>query len=270
VHPLTSVREKVGRAREHHEVLHREFDSFMKDDPDSPWGLAFDLDHKVGECRFWWRQEEPTPLRWSVILGEFLYDLRSALDHLARQLVLANGRKPDNRTEFPVFKSEDDFEGRSCPKTRGMSAKVKALLLEIQPFREWPENPMDTTLWGIQNLCNFDKHKLLHLTDPWLMTAEMNVTGPGVEWIQKPRRMRLYDKAKICAYRWDTSADTNVNMNFGFSLDVALAEGQWQPEGAGQPSEGMSVLHLMDVCLKYMETTFLPRFEPFFPDATQN
>lgn len=264
MHPLVSVQEKLDRAREHRNSLNAEFDALMEGGPDSPWALMFDIDGETRECRFWWHQDGPTPLRWSVILGEFLYDLRSALDHLARQLVLVNGRKPNNRTEFPVFRDSEEFEGGSCTKTRGMSAEVKTLIESIQPFSEWPDNPTGTTLWGIHNLGNVDKHKLLHLTDPWLMTAEIRPGGTEIEWVLKPRRMRLYDKAEIASYRWDPASKAKVEMDFHFSLDVALSEGTWTPDNAGDPSEGMSVLRLMNICLDYMETTLLPKFTPYF------
>jgi hypothetical protein len=271
-HSLDGVRAKLDRAAQHLDALNGEFDLFMKNDPDVPWGLVVELNHDAGECRFTWRQETPTPLRWAVVLGEFLYDVRSSLDHLARQLVLVNGRKPDNRTEFPVFHTENDFEGRSCAKTCGMSAEVKAVIEDLQPFRAWPEHPRSTTLWQIHSLCNTDKHRLLNLTSPWMFTARINAIGPGLAWVKEPPksgRLPLHDKAMIASFKWDTTSESNVEMDFAFTFDVALAEGQWASE-SGEPSKGMAVRNLMGVCLDYMNTTTLPAFEPFFDAATQS
>src|SRR3712207_7882564 len=45
----------------------------------------------------------------SVLLGDFLYNLRSSLDYLARQLVLAKGGTPKSGpggTQFPVLEKK--------------------------------------------------------------------------------------------------------------------------------------------------------------------
>ena len=57
-----------------------------------------------GSKQVWvYRGETPdAPIEWSIILGEILYNLRSALDHLVWQLVLANGQTPGRHNEFPI------------------------------------------------------------------------------------------------------------------------------------------------------------------------
>ena len=41
-------------------------------------------------------------VEWSLILGDLLHNLRSALDHLAWQLVVDGGGTPSQDTNFPV------------------------------------------------------------------------------------------------------------------------------------------------------------------------
>jgi hypothetical protein len=272
-HALDGVRAKLDRAREHIEVLEREFGEFMNPDMGASWEIRIKRDSDRGECKVTWHQDAPPPLRWSVLFGEFLYDLRSALDHLARCLVVANGETPTTSTEFPVFWREKDFNRRASPKTKGMSAQAKTLIEASQPYRDWPEHPKSTTLWTLHDFCNTDKHRLLHLADPWLFSMRITFLIPGsidqsfIRATQKPRRMRLEDGAVIAAFEWDPAAmralgEANVKMEFKASFDVALAEGQWATERANQPTEGMAVRHLMQQCLDYVETTLLPKFEP--------
>lgn len=48
-------------------------------------------------------EEPPIPSRLGAWAGESIYLMRSALDHLAWQLVIAAGGEPGPRTAFPVF-----------------------------------------------------------------------------------------------------------------------------------------------------------------------
>jgi hypothetical protein len=45
-----------------------------------------------------------------VILGEIIHDLRSSLDHVVWQLVIANGSLPGYWNQFPIF-SEGSLAG---------------------------------------------------------------------------------------------------------------------------------------------------------------
>jgi hypothetical protein len=54
---------------------------------------------------------------WPLQVGEILYQLRSALDHLAWQLVELDGGTPGEQTQFPIRDSPLDKNG-----TRGLSA----------------------------------------------------------------------------------------------------------------------------------------------------
>ena len=56
-------------------------------------------------------------LRWGVIVGEIVHDLRSALDHLVWQLVEIGDGRPDHDHSFPLYnreESSDSFRARAC------------------------------------------------------------------------------------------------------------------------------------------------------------
>ena len=271
--PPKGVVAKLARAAEHRDALNREFDSFMQPEANTPWAVVIEFNFDVGECRIVWHQATETPLRWSVILGEFLHNVRSALDHLARELVIANGGKPSRDTAFPVYDTEDNFKGGAGSKIAGMETDAKAVIQELQPFNEWPEHPRQTTLWQINDLRNIDTHRLLHLSDPWVFSAQFRFVLPGnvaqdlIRPVVPPRRQRLYDKTVIAAFEWDPGdmrglGEQDVKMEFDLSLDVALAEGDWVDK-RGNPTGGMALRHLMNVALDYMSTTVLPKVDPF-------
>jgi hypothetical protein len=109
-------------------------------------------------------QPTPTPREWGLIIGDALFNCRSALDQFAN--VLAGGDPDDRVTAFPVCVSEAMF---SSPKTQGelsrMSSDAVALVEEAQPYRGTRTNhPEYDELWVLHELCNTDKHRALHLT----------------------------------------------------------------------------------------------------------
>lgn len=271
---MDGCRAKIDRAREHVEALYGEFDAFMKPNPNTPWGIVIKHDGRRGEGAITWRQRGPTPLRWAVLLGEFLYDLRSSLDHLARALVIANNRKPTKKTEFPVFWKETDFEAESGPKIKGISSDARTVIESLQPYRAWPDHPKSTTIWAIHDLCNTDKHRVLNLTDPWVFTghvvftSEVKAREDLITFTKPLTRMRLHDDAVIAAYEWDPAemrslGKAKVKVDVKLSLDIALAEGQWAPRRPNQPIVGLGVRHFVKPALKFMDET-LAKFDPFF------
>ena len=61
--------------------------------------------HPVAEIdyvRLFVESVTPVPAEIGLIIGDAVHNLRSALDHLAFQLVLANGKTPVTTTEFPI------------------------------------------------------------------------------------------------------------------------------------------------------------------------
>ena len=280
MHPLDGVRAKTARAREHLDTLNAEFDAFMTVDSETPRGVVFEMDVAAGKGEVKWAESATPPLRWSVILGEFLYCLRSALDHLAWQLVIASGGMPTNRTEFPVFMDQRGFESeRALRKMGGMSDPVRAAIRTLQPWIEWPEHPEQTTLWQIHDLNVKDKHRLLHLTDLWMFTLQVRFlipappeAIPAITGGPVPMPVLLERDTVLARFEWDaqtmaafmeTLGDQNVGIELAGSLDVGLAEGEWVLR-TGEPMSGMQVRQVMTVGVDYVENTLVPNFTQFF------
>lgn len=108
----------------------------------------------------------PVPPRLSVLAAECIHNLRSCLDQLAWQLVLANGGKPDD-TRFPLLLSDPNAISDPVKKqkaiagyegcVKGMSATAKAFILALQPYQ--PGNGgRDHLLRIVHDLNITDKH----------------------------------------------------------------------------------------------------------------
>jgi hypothetical protein len=117
---------------------------------------------------------EPTDPLLPIIAGDLMFNLRSALDHLAVALV----REPSERTAFPIF--TDDLEARdpitgkylhrSARKrwkamTKGFPERAMPTIERAQPYRHLREgrDPQYASLALLRVLQNADKHKRLML-----------------------------------------------------------------------------------------------------------
>jgi hypothetical protein len=151
---------KLRRAQEHLDTFDDLADPFIATET-SRITRRFDPQHKVVLFEL---QPTPTPREWGPIIGDALFNCRSALDQFAN--VLAGGDPSDRVTAFPVCASEAMF---SSAKTQGelshMSPDAVALVEEAQPYRSTrTDHPEYDELWVLHELCNTDKHRALHLT----------------------------------------------------------------------------------------------------------
>ena len=82
------------------------------------------------------RDEPETLYEYSVVVGEVAHNLRSSLDHLVWQLVIANGGSSDHRNAFPIISRESDYRKWSESKLRGLTDGQCQTIKEFQPFRD--------------------------------------------------------------------------------------------------------------------------------------
>lgn len=152
---MQDPRAKLARASEHIELFASEIRNFVNPDR-YIISHEFDMDTR----KQIWRFDSPTPtipVRLSTIVGDVLFNFRSALDQLVYQLVLANGRVPSRRNSFPIFLAWK-FESKSQRALEGVSSKAITLIERSQPIpgKNWE-------LLFLPNLNNIDKHRHLHL-----------------------------------------------------------------------------------------------------------
>jgi hypothetical protein len=97
------------------------------------------------------------PVRFSLITGDILQNLRSALDHLIWQLVEAAGNNPGITNAFPICDSPAEYQSaRTTSKVTGISVDAKKAIDATNPYHGGNE-----VLWKLHRLNNIDKHRLL-------------------------------------------------------------------------------------------------------------
>lgn len=115
----------------------------------------------------------PDLVRWGVLAGDCVHNLRSALDHLAWEASTIK----DGSVEFPVFKDRDKFlsteRGGGLHKIRGIErAEAREIIKRYQPWGN-PNGFDQDSLWLIHEFDRMDKHQVL--TPVGILLREMNL-----------------------------------------------------------------------------------------------
>lgn len=152
-HPLDGIRLKLARAQKHLDEVARITKPF-----------------EIGECRvvpersadgsavLWVVHLPPVPDTLPVVIGDCLFNLRSALDHTVWQLVKANSARPTTRTAFPIAASAAAYKRASARGLAGVSAQAESIIERFQPYHG-RGNPLAI----LSTLHNIDKHRRLNL-----------------------------------------------------------------------------------------------------------
>ena len=108
--------------------------------------------------------DEPPVLHdFSARTGEIAYNLRSALDHLVWQLVLANAKNPGVWNAFPICQDEDEYRRAAKGRLRGLTDRTQELIEGFQLYRE--NGGIGAHLWMLHSICNIDKHRHLNVVN---------------------------------------------------------------------------------------------------------
>jgi hypothetical protein len=167
---------------------------------------------------------------WSLVVGEILFNLRSALDHFAWQLVRLDGGKPGKHTQFPIYDTRTDNAGK--PRQVNLKPPIKdpkilAALKEVQPYErmEGREPLHRHPLRRLQLMNNWDKHRLLLLTVQTLDLGSVywgaNEDDPEPTWqfSGKP----LYECSPVARFDFG-EADRPPHFKPNLALKVAVIE----------------------------------------------
>lgn len=168
---LDGPRAKHERGVKYLDQLHAEVSEYLGSEP-KPYRITGNFERDRREYVLKGEVIEPIedPERWSLVLGDALHNLRSALDHLIWQLVILNtGKKGGTENLFPIATTGSRYwsiskNGRQSLRDRalkGVSDEHRAVIDRLQPYRT-PEFGPTKLLRTLRDLSNYDKHRLLN------------------------------------------------------------------------------------------------------------
>jgi hypothetical protein len=170
---LALVQVKIQRAKKHLRDLQIARDRFIQSEP-------YIIDRKPdtkpgyeGLDLYFMTKIEPIPDEFGIIFGDAIHNLRSALDHLAFQLVEVGGGSVSDQTSFPIFKSSHINESSFAGKVNGMSQAAKDKIRSTEPYKDGKGHD----LWVLHKLDIADKHHQLFAT--LMRVGNIRIDLPG-------------------------------------------------------------------------------------------
>ena len=233
---LMGVRAKLRRAEEHNSTLKVEVDAWVKQHADAmvfyirrdgPWYVV---------------KAEPFPepdIRFSIIAGDVLHNLRCALDHLVFQLILRDGHEPSRRNEFPIYDSQkrffDDVKFRkSKPKLSvlyGIQVDGDAwtIIEKAQPYLCVPL--YSSAIRVIGRLSNLDKHRTLLVQSPLVGEDISQAIGWNSEAVLLEQRkgitaLSLKEPTEVIRYRFADEPNPHVHVKGSLTISPTVGEGK--------------------------------------------
>lgn len=222
---LDGMRRKIERADKHIGELHGAIKEWTDTDP---YLVVPEDDLDAGDKVYRVRiREQPPADRWSPIIGDAIHNLRSALDLLVYQLVLANGKTPYTGNGFPIYETEAEYKAKLPGKVQGTAKKARKVIDGCKPYKAG-----NLGLWQLHALDIIDKHRLL-------VTAVASHTGlildlgksmpfpeghrPSIEIGLRPAEgCPLKDGDEV--YRVTGGANSEPDDDPKFTFDIAIHE----------------------------------------------
>lgn len=204
--PLAGCFDKLLRAKTHLDDLQARIDPYLA----NAYDLRPEIDREDGLFLSRLVVAEPIPVEWSLIVGDAVHNMRSALDQAVCRLAECTGAEVTNDHKFPIRDTEPLTE-RARRRWDAQLEGVPDLAVEIirrsQPFAGPQESPDQHALAALRELSNEDKHRVI-------LSRHGSVQGlPGIEVGSAGERdLEVEGRAEIMVNRPLADGDVVIKM----------------------------------------------------------
>jgi hypothetical protein len=250
---LEGVYNKIIRAEEHLAVIRAEIARHKH-----KCRIVFKKDVNEQMIRFIADIPEPPPFL-SIIIGECLHNLRSALDHIVWHLAEANPpNRGSNKNQFPICDSASKFrEQKGRKRLEGVPMQAQAVIERLQPY-QFGSSYEFHTLWRLNALVNIDKHRTLMLTTGFMIAKSPYLIPPDGFLAEIVFDDGIYGDGAIIGEASFTEVSNPDKMEMHFErrdVFVSLKD--------ALPIDNQVDVVLEDM-IEHVKSGIIPRFEPFF------
>lgn len=168
----------------------------------------------------------PFPIELSALFGEWLYNLRTALDHLMWATAAhASGTVPpvgESGIQFPIYDDVDAWN-RNLWRLKPLKDHQREILLTMQPFN----SDADANYLGwINRLARIDRHRRLTEWTARIAKADPIIAVPGdapptLEWGQRVFVDRRCDLARVTFRDEESAKSAKINPRVGIDPEIA-------------------------------------------------
>lgn len=238
---------KLDRAREHQTALAEIWNEYLEL---SPFDFSLIDD---GPKRWVLRatQSEPLPERMSVIFGEWLFNLRSALDSLiwATAVHMSRSDPPpkESALQYPIYDTEEQWT-RNLYRLKPLADHQRDMLYAMQPFNT--EIPDANFLGWINRLARIDRHR--RMTIATARVAELNPVveasrndPPALEWGELQFQDGYCDLIRLTVQHGDGPIP-KVNPRAGIDPEIA----EWGDSPWWSRKRFSDRLHVMELFVR--------------------
>jgi hypothetical protein len=248
------VREKLRRAELHRKAFEGRAERFLHD---NTYQAMRKSDPETGQHVWIGKVRRDPPLvRWGALIGDCLFNYRSALDNLAYDLSIAYSGHPlpahvEFVSEFPIFWRTAPTEAKLHKKIGAIDPEARKLITEMQPYGRRDRQ----ALKYLDALQNHDKHRTIHL-------VQAAAVGVG--------------------YYIGDGGDPGINLNFSPFIDgdvIARADAQVKNDPvftfgiafAGEgPGRGYEVNRMLGWISQHIANRVIPPLVPYLRPQRQS
>jgi hypothetical protein len=239
---LGGVFAKIHMADAQLELLNSVWGQYLGAEP-RPYSFIIHISPESGDHTIYAEVVEPPPPTLSVIVGDVLHNLRSALDHLAWELVKRAGGKPGRHTYFPICDTEKWWLQETVHRRRAEDRKSPLAGVEpssaiwrfIQAVQPYKGAAYANSLNALRVLSNADKHRQLLISglfpDPDDFAALLKWSPEAVLREQKillgpDNPMKDGDKVAFLNFDPD-KPDPQLGVEGELAFDIAFSDRGW-------------------------------------------
>jgi hypothetical protein len=256
---LDSPRAKLGRAAEHVETFWLGMRDYMNRNPHAIVEDREPDDEGWRVSRL--RELEDPPVGLSLVFGDCIHNMRTALDSLAYQLARLGGGA-SMETQFLICNSATDFAKKRGRRLAGVSDEYVAAIEAWQPFPD-RTGAEPEALRIVRDFDNIDKHQTLHPSVTVLVDSEApkvdtdDAHAPDfraeVEYLASKRPLRDGDAVARARILANEKPERPVTVKLELSLDIVF----------GATNIALKPVHLPDIwrAVQSMIESFAPAFK---------
>ena len=227
---------RIERARKHYAEFGEVWAEYLSDRPHS-------LEHtseEDGTVAVRLQRTVPLPVALSISFGEFLYELRAALDNcLYAAAVLVSGQNPPpsaKRLEWPIRLTHKEWKDQA-KRYQDLPPELVTALEAIQPYHA--ELPGWNSLGLLHDLARVDRHRSPHGLGLYLAHLRLVVDQSRIEVINFSQAQFIDQGDELVRLRVSQGtmlSPENFDLELEFDVDVTDVPAVAGPSGAiGRP-----------------------------------
>ena len=249
---LDSVKQKVIRAAKHLKSLEGVAVEYFNGNPGD---VVAEEEANSGRLILRFVARTPVPTSVPLIIGDALQNLRSSLDYLVWELVLAANNNPTKKNMFPICSSNNAFKDQLAKgRLNGIAPDALTEIEALQPYH-YGQKCESAPIRVIDSFCNINKHRRVLLTVLAAHAAHTEFvsseSGSSAQQILSPR----YHDAEIAVGPVPAKVGETVEVKGNLISFITFDEGA---------AKGLDVSSCLNHLWHFVDKVVVPKFERFF------